>query len=92
MLTRYQTERLVRGVILLLASALFTLVGLVAGVTHIADKRWVLACIAAVLIAAAIASRLATKWVMENLDNRQARNRQDQNRQSTSGSGDDGFR
>ncbi len=62
-----QTEQLVRSVILLLASALFSLIAYFAGAFNLADQRWTYACIVAVVAAAAIVSRLGAKWVMQRL-------------------------
>ena len=62
-----QTEQLVRSVILLIASALFSLVAFFAGAFNFTNQNWTYACIVLVVAAAAVVSRLGAKWVMRRL-------------------------
>lgn len=77
MLTPYQLRRLVRGVILLISSALFTFICVLAGVNRIADKTVVFMIIAAVIGAAALVSHFGTKWVMKRIPASKTRTPQD---------------
>ena len=68
-----QTEQLIRSVILLIASALFSLVAFFAGAFNLANQNWTYACIVLVVAAAAVVSRLGAKWVMRRLASSQTR-------------------
>jgi hypothetical protein len=59
-----RTEQLVRSLVLLLACAVFSLVAYLAGAYNLADQRYTYVCIVAIVGAAAVVSRLGTKWIM----------------------------
>ena len=58
-----RTEQLIRSLILLAACALFSITAWLAGVYNLADQRWTYACIVGI-VAAAVVSRLGTRWIM----------------------------
>ena len=59
-----RTEQLVRSLILLVSCALFSLIAYLAGAYNFADQRWTYLCMAGVVAAAAVVSRLGTRWIM----------------------------
>jgi hypothetical protein len=66
-----RTEQLIRSLVLLSACALFSSIAYLAGAYNFADQRWTYACIAGVVIAAALVSRLGTRWIMRRMDGSQ---------------------
>jgi len=62
-----RTEQLIRSLILLAACAVFSLTAYLAGVYSLPDQRWTYGCILAIVAAAALVSRLGTKWIMRRL-------------------------
>jgi uncharacterized membrane protein YfcA len=62
-----RTEQLIRSLILLAACALFSITAWLAGVYSLADQRWTYACIVGIVAAAALVSRLGTRWIMRRL-------------------------
>jgi hypothetical protein len=69
----HRTEQLVRSVILLSACALFSSIAYLAGAYNFTDQKWTFACIAGVVIAALLVSRLGTKWIMGRITSSQSR-------------------
>ena len=61
-----RTEQLIRSVILLAASGIFSLIAYFAGVYSLADQRWTYGCIVLIVGMAAIVSRLGSKWIVRN--------------------------
>jgi uncharacterized membrane protein YfcA len=68
-----RTEQLVRSVILLSACALFSSIAYLAGAYNFTDQKWTIACVAGVVIAAVIVSRLGAKLVMRRVANSQSK-------------------
>jgi hypothetical protein len=62
-----QTEQFVRSLILLTASAVFSVVAYFAGLFSLPNQNLSYACIVVVVVAAAIISRVGAKWVMRRL-------------------------
>ena len=61
-----RTEQLIRSVILLAASGIFSLIAYFAGVYSLSDQRWTYGCIVLIVGMAAIVSRLGSKWIVRN--------------------------
>ena len=61
-----RTEQLIRSVILLVASGVFSVIASLAGVYNLPDQRWTYASIVLIVAAAAIVSRLGSKWIVRN--------------------------
>jgi hypothetical protein len=61
-----RTEQLIRSVILLVASGVFSVIAYLAGVYNLPDQRWTYASIVLIVAAAAIVSRLGSKWIVRN--------------------------
>jgi hypothetical protein len=59
-----RTEQLIRSVVLLVSCGVFSLIAYLAGVYNLPDQRWTYACIVLIVGAAAIVSRLGTKWIV----------------------------
>ena len=60
-----RSEQLIRSVILLVASGVFSVIAYLAGVYNLPDQRWTYASIV-LIVAAAIVSRLGSKWIVRN--------------------------
>lgn len=67
-----RTEQLIRSVVLLACSGIFSLIAYLAGVYNLPDQRWTYGCIVLIVAVAALVSRLGTKWIMRNLVQRNA--------------------
>jgi hypothetical protein len=67
-----RTEQLIRSVVLLSACALFSSIAYLAGAYNFTDQKWTIACIAGVVIAALLVSRLGTKWIMGRITSSQS--------------------
>ena len=61
-----RTEQLIRSVILLVASGIFSGIAYLAGAYNLPDQRWTYASIVLIVAAAAIVSRLGSKWLVRN--------------------------
>jgi len=61
-----RSEQLIRSVILLVASGVFSGIAYLAGVYNLPDQRWTYASIVLIVAAAAIVSRLGSKWIVRN--------------------------
>jgi hypothetical protein len=59
-----RTEQLIRSVILLVSSGIFSLIAYLAGVYNLPDQRWTYGCIVLIVGLAALVSRLSTKWIV----------------------------
>jgi hypothetical protein len=60
-------ERLVRAVLLLVASLLFSLIAWASGAYQLQDKVWLYGVIGGVIVAALLVSRFGAKFVMRRL-------------------------
>ena len=65
-------ERLVRALLLLLASAVFSLIAWLAGAYQLQNQSLVFGVIGGVIIAALLVSRFGAKWVVRRLAKRQS--------------------
>ena len=61
-----RTEQLIRSVILLVASGIFSLIAYFAGVYNLPDQRWTYGAIVLIVALAAIVSRRGSKWIVRN--------------------------
>ncbi len=61
-----RSEQLIRSVILLVASGVFSGIAYLAGVYNLPDQRWTYAGIVLIVAAAAIVSRMGSKWIVRN--------------------------
>jgi uncharacterized protein (DUF486 family) len=61
-----RTEQLIRSVLLLICSAIFSGIAWLAGVYNLSDQRWTYGAIVLIVGAAAVISRLSTKWIVRN--------------------------
>ena len=61
-----RSEQLIRSVILLVASGVFSGIAYLAGVYNLSDQRWTYAGIVLIVAAAAIVSRMGSKWIVRN--------------------------
>jgi hypothetical protein len=59
-----RTEQLIRSLVLLVSCAVFSLVAYLAGAYNLADQSYTYVCIVVIVGAAAVVSRLGTKWIM----------------------------
>ena len=62
-----RTEQLIRSIILLSCCALLSSIAWLAGAYSLPDQRWTYACIVGIVAAAALVSRLGTRWIMRRL-------------------------
>jgi uncharacterized membrane protein YfcA len=62
-----QTEQLIRSVILLATSALLSVIAYFAGVFALPNQNWTYGCVVAIVVVAALVSRLGAKWVTQRL-------------------------
>jgi hypothetical protein len=67
-----RTEQLIRSVILLSACALFSSIAYLAGAYNFTDQKWTIACMAGVVIASLLVSRLGAKWIMRRINGSQS--------------------
>jgi membrane associated rhomboid family serine protease len=68
--TTGHTERLVRSLLLLLCSAVFSLIAWAAGAYQIKNQTLLFGMIGGIIIAAILVSRFGAKWVARRLANR----------------------
>lgn len=61
-----RTEQLIRSVVLLVCSGIFSLIAYLAGVYNLPDQRWTYGCIVLIVAVAALISRLGTKWIVRH--------------------------
>ncbi len=65
-------ERLVRALLLLLASAVFSLIAWLAGAYQLQNQNLVFGVIGGVVVAAILVSRFGAKWVVRRLAGRRS--------------------
>ena len=67
MISASRKERFIRGLIMLASCTVLSCVAWLAGAYRFADQNLTYACILAIIVASAIFSRFAAKWVMKRL-------------------------